>query len=83
MGIFEVPAYAEGTIATAKAVAQATARGAFTVVGGGDSLAAIHQAGLEHQISHLSTGGGASLEFLEGRILPGVAALESTAKAAS
>jgi phosphoglycerate kinase len=83
MGIFEVPAYAEGTIATAKAVAQATARGAFTVVGGGDSLAAIHQAGLEQQISHLSTGGGASLEFLEGRILPGVAALESTAKAAS
>jgi len=82
MGIFEVPAYAEGTIATAKAVAQATARGAFTVVGGGDSLAAIHQAGVEHQISHLSTGGGASLEFLEGRILPGVAALESTAKAA-
>jgi len=82
MGIFEVPAYAEGTIATAKAVARATARGAFTVVGGGDSLAAIHQAGLELEISHLSTGGGASLEFLEGRILPGVAALESTAKAA-
>ena len=81
MGIFEVPAYAEGTLKTAKAVAQATGRGAFTVVGGGDSLAAIHQAGLETQISHLSTGGGASLEFLEGRILPGVAALESTAEA--
>ena len=80
MGIFEVPAYAQGTIATAKAVAQATARGAFTVVGGGDSLAAIHQTGLEQKISHLSTGGGASLEFLEGRVLPGVAALESTAK---
>ena len=83
MGVFEVPAYAEGTLETAKAVAQATSRGAFTVVGGGDSLAAIHQAGLEHQISHLSTGGGASLEFLEGRVLPGVAALEATTKAAS
>jgi len=83
MGVFEVPAYAEGTLETAKAVAQATSRGAFTVVGGGESLAAIHQAGLEHQISHLSTGGGASLEFLEGRVLPGVAALEATTKAAS
>jgi phosphoglycerate kinase len=83
MGVFEVPAYANGTLETGKAVAQATSRGAFTVVGGGDSLAAIHQAGLEHQISHLSTGGGASLEFLEGRVLPGVAALEAVAKAAS
>jgi phosphoglycerate kinase len=83
MGIFEVPAYAEGTLETAKAVARATAGGAFTVVGGGDSLAAIHQAGLENQVSHLSTGGGASLEFLEGRVLPGVAALETTARAAS
>ncbi len=83
MGIFEVPAFAEGTLQTAKAVAEATGRGAFTVVGGGDSLAAIHQAGLENQVSHLSTGGGASLEFLEGRVLPGVAALEFTAKAAS
>jgi len=83
MGIFEVPSYAEGTLQTAKAVAEATGRGAFTVVGGGDSLAAIHQAGLENHVSHLSTGGGASLEFLEGRVLPGVAALEATAKAAS
>ncbi len=82
MGVFEVPAYAQGTIATAKAVAQATSRGAFTVVGGGDSIAAIHQSGLEGSISQLSTGGGASLEFLEGRVRPGVAALESTAKAA-
>ena len=82
MGIFEVPAYAEGTLETAKAVAEATGRGAFTVVGGGDSLAAIHQAGLETQVSHLSTGGGASLEFLEGRVLPGVAALETAAQAA-
>jgi phosphoglycerate kinase len=82
MGIFEVPSYAEGTLRTASAVARATGRRAFTVVGGGDSLAAIHQAGLETQISHLSTGGGASLEFLEGRVLPGVAALEAVAKAA-
>jgi phosphoglycerate kinase len=82
MGVFEIPAYAEGTLETAKAVAEATGRGAFTVVGGGDSLAAVHQAGLESQVSHLSTGGGASLEFLEGRVLPGVAALETTAQAA-
>lgn len=79
MGIFEVPGYSEGTLQVAKAVAQRTGGGAFTVVGGGDSLAAIHQAGLENQISHLSTGGGASLEFLEGRALPGVTALESVA----
>jgi phosphoglycerate kinase len=77
MGVFEAPAYAAGTIGTARAVASATKRGAFTVVGGGDSLAAVHAAGAGHQISHLSTGGGASLEFLEGRELPGVAALES------
>ena len=79
MGVFEVPAYAEGTIGVAREVAKATKRGAFTVVGGGDSLAAIHKAGLESQISHCSTGGGASLEFLEGRELPGVAALDGAA----
>jgi phosphoglycerate kinase len=82
MGVFEVPAYARGTLGTAEEVAKATGRGAFTVVGGGDSLAAIHQAGVESRISHCSTGGGASLEFLEGRILPGVAALEESAAAA-
>jgi len=82
MGVFEVPAYAAGTLGVARAMAAATARGAFTVVGGGDSLAAIHQAGIEDKISHCSTGGGASLEFLEGQILPGVAALEAPAKAA-
>jgi phosphoglycerate kinase len=75
MGVFEVPAYAAGTLGVARDVARATKRGAFTVVGGGDSLAAVHQAGLESQITHCSTGGGASLEFLEGRTLPGVAAL--------
>ncbi|HSQ61357.1 MAG TPA: phosphoglycerate kinase [Acidobacteriota bacterium] len=76
MGVFEVPAYAAGTLGVAQEVARATKRGAFTVVGGGDSLAAVHKAGLESQITHGSTGGGASLEFLEGRTLPGVAALE-------
>jgi len=75
MGVFETPAFAEGTVGVAHDVARATKRGAFTVVGGGDSLAAVHQAGVENQITHCSTGGGASLEFLEGRELPGVAAL--------
>ena len=77
MGVFEVSAYAEGTVGVAREVARATRRGAFTVVGGGDSLAAVNQAGVESQVSHCSTGGGASLEFLEGRVLPGVAALET------
>jgi phosphoglycerate kinase len=80
MGVFEVPGYDEGTVGVAREVAKATKRGAFTVVGGGDSLAAVHRAGLEAQISHCSTGGGASLEFLEGKVLPGVAALESSAR---
>lgn len=82
MGVFEVPAYAKGTLGVAAEVARATGRGAFTVVGGGDSLAAINQAGVEERITHCSTGGGASLEFLEGRVLPGVAALEAPAAAA-
>lgn len=82
MGIFEVPAFAEGTIGVAREMARATKRGAFTVVGGGDSLAAVHAAEVEHQITHLSTGGGASLEFLEGRELPGVAALEDAPRPA-
>jgi len=80
MGVFEVPRYAEGTIGVALEVAKATKRGAFTVVGGGDSLAAVKRAGVEGQISHCSTGGGASLEFLEGKTLPGVAALEASAR---
>jgi phosphoglycerate kinase len=82
MGIFEVPAYAEGTVGVAREMARATKRGAFTVVGGGDSLAAVNAAEVEHQISHLSTGGGASLEFLEGKELPGVVALEHAARPA-
>ena len=82
MGVFETPAFAAGTVGVAKEVARATKRGAFTVVGGGDSLAAVNQAGVENQISHCSTGGGASLEFLEGRVLPGVAALDPASSAA-
>jgi phosphoglycerate kinase len=75
MGVFEMPAFAKGTLEIARAVAAATAKGATSIVGGGDSVAAIHQAGLADKVSHISTGGGASLEFLGGRTLPGVEAL--------
>jgi phosphoglycerate kinase len=75
MGIFEVAPFAEGTNGIAQAIAERTARGVITVVGGGDSVAAVQQLGLSEQMSHVSTGGGASLEFVEGRTLPGVAAL--------
>ena len=75
MGVFEMPAFAKGTLAIAQAVAAATSGGATSIVGGGDSVAAIHQSGLAARISHISTGGGASLEFLGGRKLPGVEAL--------
>jgi phosphoglycerate kinase len=75
MGVFEMPAFAKGTLEIAKAIAAATAAGATSIVGGGDSVAAVHQAGVASKISHISTGGGASLEFLGGRKLPGVEAL--------
>jgi phosphoglycerate kinase len=75
MGVFEMPTFAKGTLAIAQAVADATTAGATSIVGGGDSVAAIHQSGLAGKISHISTGGGASLEFLGGRKLPGVEAL--------
>ena len=75
MGVFEMPAFAQGTLEVAKAVAAATGSGATSIVGGGDSVAAVHQAGVADKISHISTGGGASLEFLGGRKLPGVEAL--------
>lgn len=75
MGVFELDNFAKGTFSVAKALADATKKGAFTVIGGGDSAAAIAKAGIEKQVSHVSTGGGASLEFLEGKVLPGVEAL--------
>ena len=75
MGVFEMPPFAKGTLQVAKAVARATEAGATSIVGGGDSVAAAHQSGVAQQISHVSTGGGASLEFLSGRKLPGVEAL--------
>ncbi|PIQ31070.1 MAG: phosphoglycerate kinase [Bacteroidetes bacterium CG18_big_fil_WC_8_21_14_2_50_41_14] len=76
MGVFEMDHFAQGTIEIAKAIAEATQKGAFSLVGGGDSVAAVNKYHLSDQISHVSTGGGAMLEFIEGKELPGVAAIE-------
>jgi phosphoglycerate kinase len=75
MGVFEMPNFAQGTRAVGEALAEATKKGTVTIVGGGDSAAALTEMGLEKQVTHVSTGGGASLEFLEGRTLPGLEAL--------
>jgi phosphoglycerate kinase len=75
MGVFEEPPFNQGTLAIAEAVAEAADRGAIVIVGGGDSVAAITQAGVADRITHISTGGGATLEFLAGEELPGVTAL--------
>ncbi len=76
MGVFEFEAFSDGTFSVAQAVADATKKGAYSLIGGGDSVSAINQAGLEDEVSYVSTGGGAMLEFLEGKVLPGVAAIK-------
>jgi len=75
MGVFEMESFSKGTFDVAQALAEATLKGATTIIGGGDSAAAIKKSGLEEQVSHVSTGGGASLEYLEGKDLPGVDSL--------
>ena len=76
MGVFEMDKFAAGTFAIADTLAQISKSGAITIIGGGDSVAAVEKANLADQMSHISTGGGASLELLEGKILPGIAALD-------
>ena len=75
LGVFEMESFANGTIALGNFIAESTANGAFSLVGGGDSVAAVKQFGLEDKMSYVSTGGGAMLEMLEGRTLPGIAAI--------
>ena len=77
MGVFEFEAFAKGTMGVAASLADVTAKGGITIIGGGDSVAAINKAGIASKMSHISTGGGASLEMLEGKVLPGVAALDN------
>ena len=75
-GVFEFEAFSKGTFAVADSLAELTGKGCTTIIGGGDSVAAVEKAGLAEKMSHISTGGGASLELLEGKVLPGVAALQ-------
>merc|ERR1712006_53166 len=75
MGVFEFEAFSKGTFDVADTLAELTGKGCTTIIGGGDSVAAVEKAGLAEKMSHISTGGGASLELLEGKVLPGVAAL--------
>ena len=75
LGVFEMESFANGTIELGNFIAEATANGAFSLVGGGDSVAAVKQFGFEHKVSYVSTGGGAMLEMLEGKVLPGIAAI--------
>ena len=75
LGVFEMESFANGTIELGNYIAEATAHGAFSLVGGGDSVSAVKQFGLEPKMSYVSTGGGAMLEMLEGRVLPGIAAI--------
>jgi phosphoglycerate kinase len=77
MGVFEMEPFRNGTLTIAHAVADATQKGAFSLVGGGDSVAAVNQFKLADQVSYVSTGGGALLEFFEGKVLPGIAAIRS------
>jgi phosphoglycerate kinase len=75
VGVFEMPTFAKGTLQIAEDLAEATAKGAYTLVGGGDSVAAVTQMGYAEKVSYVSTGGGAMLEALEGKELPGIAAI--------
>jgi len=75
MGVFEMPNFQKGTVEIAKAIARATAKGAFSLVGGGDSVAALNQFGMTDKVSYVSTGGGALLEYIEGQVLPGIKAI--------
>ena len=78
MGVFEMDAFAKGTLGIADCLAELTPKGCITIIGGGDSVAAVEKAGVAEKMSHISTGGGASLELLEGKVLPGVAALDES-----
>jgi phosphoglycerate kinase len=75
MGVFEMPNFQKGTVSIAKAIAESTAKGCFSLVGGGDSVAAVNKFGLADKVSYVSTGGGAMLEYIEGKVLPGIKAI--------